>query len=84
MLQTVGDQVYIVVAILRFLQGYIFVYESLYLHYLCRSLQHYDVGHGSPVLATIRQGEMTPSPNIRSVPTKKNGRFAELVFFESR
>ena len=46
-LSAVGGHMYIVAAILRFLQGRVFVHESLYLHYLCHKLRHFDVSHGS-------------------------------------
>ena len=46
-LSAVGGHMYIVTAILRFLQGHVFVHESLYLHYLRHKLRHFDVSHGS-------------------------------------
>ena len=46
-LSAVGGHMYIVTAILRFLQGHVFVHESLFLHYLCHKLRHFDVSHGS-------------------------------------
>ena len=48
MLQVAGNHVYIVVAMLTFLQGHMFVYESLYLHYKRNHIKHYNVSHGSP------------------------------------
>ena len=47
-LSAVDGHVYIVTAILRFLQGHVFVHESLFLHYLRKHVRHYDVSHGSP------------------------------------
>ena len=46
-LEAVEGKVYIVTAILRFLQGHVFVHESLYLHYLRAKIRHFDVSHGS-------------------------------------
>ena len=46
-LDTVEGYVYIVTAILRFLQSHVFVHESLFLHYLRKKLRHFDVSHGS-------------------------------------
>ena len=46
-LDAVEGKVYIVTAILRFLQGHVFVHESLYLHYLRAKIRHFDVSHRS-------------------------------------
>ena len=46
-LNAVDGHVYIVTAMLRFLQGYVFIHESLFLHYLRKHVRHYDVSHGS-------------------------------------
>merc|ERR1712194_52874 len=44
-----ADQnMYIILAMLRFLQGHVFVHEHLYLHFCRRSLRHFDCSHGSP------------------------------------
>ena len=47
-LQTVGDRLYIVLAMLRFRQGHVFMHEALYLHYLRQELRHYGAAHGTP------------------------------------
>ena len=46
-LDAVEGHVYIVTAILRFLQSHVFVHESLYLHYLRKKMRNFDVSHGS-------------------------------------
>lgn len=46
-LDAVEGHVYIVTAILRFLQAHVFIHESLFLHYLRKTLRHFDVSHGS-------------------------------------
>ena len=46
-LSAVGGHMYIITAILCFLQGHVFVHESLFLHYFCHKLRHFDVSHGS-------------------------------------
>ena len=52
-LSAVGGHMYIVTAILRFLQCHVFVHGSLFLHYLCHKLRHFDVSHGSTQKASL-------------------------------
>lgn len=40
------SNMHIIICILRFLQGHVFVYESLYLHYKQCHIRHFDVAHG--------------------------------------
>ena len=37
-----------IICMLRFVQGHVFVYEDLYLHYKRKHIRHFDVSHGSP------------------------------------
>ena len=36
-----------IVAILKFLRGHVFTWETLYLHYLCKSIRHFNTSHSS-------------------------------------
>ena len=46
-LSAADGSVRMILCILRFLQGHVFVYESLYLHYKRKHIRHFDVAHGS-------------------------------------
>ena len=46
-LSAAGGNVNMILRMLRFLQGHVFVYDSLYLHYLRRHVRHFDVAHAS-------------------------------------
>ena len=37
----------IILSMIRFLQGHIFVHRDVYLHFPCRSVRHFDCSHGS-------------------------------------
>jgi hypothetical protein len=39
-----GDQ-FMIVAILKFLRGHMFTWETLYLHYLQKSITHFNTSH---------------------------------------
>ena len=47
-LRAASGQIPVVVALLRFIQGHVFVHEHLYLHYTRQFLRHFDVSHASP------------------------------------
>ena len=46
-LRAADGNVHLVVSLLRFLQTYIFVHETQYLHYKRSKVRHFDVSHGS-------------------------------------
>ena len=46
-LRAADGHVHLVVSLLRFLQTYIFVHETQYLHYKRSKVRHFDVSHGS-------------------------------------
>jgi hypothetical protein len=45
-LSACDGNVQLVLCILKFLQGHVFVHEALYLHYLFKLIRNYDVAHG--------------------------------------
>ena len=47
-LRVADGNIYIIKCILKFLQGHVFVYEGLYLHYKRKNLRHFDTSHGTP------------------------------------
>jgi len=46
-LQATDYSMHIVICMLRFIQGHVFVYEHLYLHYTRKHVRHFDVSHGT-------------------------------------
>jgi len=47
-LSAAEGKLFVIVAILKFLRGHVFVHEQLYLHYLRRHIRCLDVSHASP------------------------------------
>ena len=47
-LSAAEGKVFMIVAILKFLRGHVFVHEQLYLHYRRRDIRCLDVAHASP------------------------------------
>jgi len=46
-LSAAEGKMFVVIAMLRFLQKHVFVYEHLYCHYLRRSVRHLDTSHAT-------------------------------------
>ena len=46
-LASADGNMFMILSMMRFLQGYVFVYEDLYLHYKRRDIRHYDTAHAS-------------------------------------
>ena len=42
------NNMHIILSMLHFLQGHVFVHEDLYLHFRRRTIRHFDCSHGSP------------------------------------
>jgi hypothetical protein len=42
------NNMHIILSMLRFLQGHVFIHEDLYLHFRRRTIRHFDCAHGSP------------------------------------
>ena len=63
-LASADGNMFMILSMMRFLQGYVFVYEDLYLHYKRRELRHYDVAHASPheVRQCLLQFNIFPFP----------------------
>jgi len=46
-LEACDGNIYTPIAILRFVHGYVFVHEKLYLHYLRKKIRHFNTSHAS-------------------------------------
>ena len=46
-LDVVGEHWFLVYKVIKFLHGHVYTWETLYLHYLCNDVLHFDVSHSS-------------------------------------